>query len=217
MKLHTVPGSPNGRTVEAVIHHLGLDVEIEFHDLFNGDLRAPRFLALNPNGMVPVLVDGSFVLWESAAIMQYLADKAEDQSLFPRDAQARADITRWQCWAAAHFNKAFGALSFETVARPRFDIGPPNQEVVRQAQEELKRFAPVLDTCVAERQYLVGQTLTLADYSMLPFESYRPLVPFDWTGYANINTYFDRLRTAEAWVRSGEPNAAALARAAKAA
>jgi glutathione S-transferase len=217
MKLHTVSGSPNGRTVEAVIHHLGLEVDIEFHDLFNGELRTPQYLALNPNGMVPVLVDGSFVLWESVAIMQYLADKSEDPSLFPRDARTRADITRWQVWAVAHFNKAFGALSFEAVAKPRFNVGTPDQEIIRQAQEQLARFAPALDTCLAGRQYLVGQAVTLADYSMLPFESYRSLVPFDWTGYANINAYFDRLRTTEAWVRSGAPSAVAVAQPAEAA
>jgi glutathione S-transferase len=217
MKLHTVAGSPNGRTVEAVIHHLGLQVEIELHDLFNGELRTPRFLAINPNGMVPVLVDGSFVLWESAAIMQYLADKAGDHSLFPRDAQARADITRWQCWAAAYFNKAFGTLCFETVAKPQFGVGVPDQQLIRRCQQELARFAPVLDACLAGRQYLVGQGVTLADYSMLPFESYRSLVPFDWTGYANINAYLDRLRMTEAWVRSGEPSSGKLAGAVRAA
>ncbi len=216
MKLHTVAGSPNGRKVEAVIHHLGLNVEIEHHDLFNGELRTPEYVTINPNSMVPALVDGSFVLWESTAIMQYLADKAGDNSLFPRDARARADVTRWQCWGLAHFNKAFGTLAFEIVAKPRFNAGAPDQELVKQAQANLSRFAPVLDTHLAGRQYLVGQAVTLADYSMIPFESYRPLVPFDWASYTNINAYFDRMRTMEAWVRSA-PRAATPARATRAA
>ena len=74
MELHTVGGSPNSRKVEAVIDHLALEVAIVRHD-FAG-LRRPEYLALNPNGMVPTLVDGAFVLWEANAIMQYLADKA---------------------------------------------------------------------------------------------------------------------------------------------
>jgi glutathione S-transferase len=216
MKLHTVAGSPNGRKVEAVIHHLGLDVEIECHELFNGELRRAEYVAINPNSKVPTLVDGTFTLWESTAIMQYLADKAGDDSLFPRDARTRADITRWQCWELAHFNSAFGTLAFETVAKPRHNVGPPDAELVRQAQANLERFAPVLDGHLAGRQYVVGNAVTLADYSMLPFESYRPLVPFDWTRYANINAYFDRARNLSAWVRSGArpPSVARATRAA---
>ena len=87
MKLHTAPGSPSGRKVQAVILHLKLDVQVQNHDFAKGELRAPEYLALNPNGSVPTLVDGDFVLWESNAIMQYLADKAGDQLLFPRDLQ----------------------------------------------------------------------------------------------------------------------------------
>jgi glutathione S-transferase len=217
MKLHTVEGSPNGRKVEAVIHHLGLDVEIELHDLFNGELRAPAYVGLNPNSMVPTLVDGTFVLWESTAIMQYLADKAGDSSLFPREARARADITRWQCWEATHFNQAFGALAFETVAKANADIGAPDPLLVKQAQANLARFAPVLDASLVGREYLVGDAITLADYSMVTFESYRPLVPFDWTAYANINAYFDHVKNAEAWVRSGAPRAGKAVRGTKAA
>jgi glutathione S-transferase len=204
MKLHTVAGSPNGRKVEAVIHHLGLDVKIELHDLFNGELRAPAYLAVNPNSMVPTLVDGTFVLWETTAITQYLADKAGDDSLFPRDARTRADITRWQCWELAHFNQAFGTLAFEAVAKPQNNIGTPDAQLVKQAQTNLARFAPVLDAHLSGRQYLVGQAMTVADYSMITFESYRPLVPFDWSRYSNINAYFDRMKTTAAWVRSGE-------------
>src|SRR5688572_11126750 len=167
MKLHTVAGSPNGRKVEAVIAHLGIDVEIQHHNLFNGDLRQAAYMALNPNAAVPTLVDGNFVLWESNAIMQYLAEMAGDTELFPRDARKRADIVRWQCWELAHFNKAFGTLAFETVAKPRVNIGAPDRTRVEMAQAELTRYVPVLDGHMAGREYLVGDHITLADYSML--------------------------------------------------
>jgi len=217
MKLHTVAGSPNGRKVEAVIHHLGLDIEIELHNLFNGELRTPAYTVINPNSMVPTLVDGSFTLWESTAIMQYLADKAGDDSLFPRDARTRAEITRWQCWELSHFNRAFGTLAFEVVAKARHKVGPPDENSVKQALENLARFAPVLESHLAGRRYLVGTTITLADYSMIPFESYRQLLPFDWTRYPNINVYFDHMRNASAWVRAGAPRAPSAASATQAA
>jgi glutathione S-transferase len=213
MKLHTAPGSPSGRKVRAVILHLKLDVEIQHYNFFKGELRQPEYLGLNPNASVPTLVDGDFVLWESNAIMQYLADVAGDVQLFPRDRRTRADIVRWQCWELAHFNKAFGMLAFETVAKPRNQAGAPDLTRVELAKAELARYAPVLDAHMAHREYVVGRSMTLADYSMLQFEGYRTLVPFDFSAYANLNAYFDHARTADAWLRS-DPSLASNAKAA---
>jgi glutathione S-transferase len=202
MKLHTFVGSPHTHRVEAVLSHLGLDVEIEFHDLAAGGLRAADYVALNPNGRVPLLVDGSFKLWESNAIMQYLADKVGSETLFPRDARRRADVVRWQFWESTHFNKALGTLAFELTARPRLNRGPSPAGLVDLALADLGLFAPVLEHHLAGREYLVGDTLTIADYSMVTFESYRPIVPLDWKAYPNVNAYFDRVGKSEHWVRT---------------
>jgi glutathione S-transferase len=210
MKLHIVPGSPNSRKVEAVIHHLGLKLEIQEHNLFAGDLRQASYLALNANARVPTLQDGNFVLWESNAIMQYLADKAGDERLFPRDPQARADVIRWQFWELTHFNRDFGDLAFETVAKPRRGL-PADSARVAIAQAGLARSAPVLDAHVAQRRYLVGDHVTIADYSMVPLESYRSLVPFDWSPYSHLNQYLDGVSRLEPWVRSKRTPIAAAA------
>jgi glutathione S-transferase len=217
MKLHTFVGSPHSHKAEAVVSHLGLEIEVEYHDLVGGDLRTSDYVALNPNGMVPVLVDGAFALWESNAIMQYLADKAASDALFPRDPQTRADIVRWQFWELAHFNKAFGLLAFETVAKPKLDLGPTNGSLVETARADLARFAPVLERHLAGRRHIVGDSITIADYSMIPFESYRPAVPFDWSPYPNVNGYFDRMREADHWVRTAPASPASIGRRPKAA
>jgi glutathione S-transferase len=159
MILHTVPGSPNSRKVEAVILHLGLEVEIRHHDLFKGELRSPDYLAINPNAKVPTLEDRDFKLWESTAIMQYLADKAADDILLPRNPRTRADIIRWQCWEGLYFNRALGTLAFETVAKPRNNAGPPDAVLVEQARVTLSRFAPILDAHMDGRKYLVDDQL----------------------------------------------------------
>jgi glutathione S-transferase len=200
MVLHTFVGSPNGRKVETVIRHLGLAVEIVYHDFFGGALRTPGFRALNANGKVPVLVDGPFVLWESNAIIQYLADQAGDDALFPRAPQARADVVRWLCWEQVHFNKAFGTLGFEAVAKPKFGLGPTNHALVAWAQGELVHLAPVLEAHLAGRHTVVGDTVTLADYALAKLETYRAPAPFDWSPYRRINQYFDRIRQLGPWV-----------------
>ena len=74
-------------------------------------------IPLNPNGKVPLLDDDGFLLWESHAIMQYLADKSPGQALYPEDVQARADVNRWLFWSAYHFTPAVGFISRERVSK----------------------------------------------------------------------------------------------------
>ncbi|PCH60515.1 MAG: glutathione S-transferase, partial [SAR86 cluster bacterium] len=165
MKLYAIVGSPNSRKVLAVAGHTGIDLDIEYLDLFAGDTHKPAYQALNPNGMVPSLVDGELTLWESNAINQYLAEKAGDEGLFPKDIAIRADIVRWQCWELAHFNQAFGTLSFEAVAKPNFMNTPGDEAVISWSKKQLTRFAAVLNKHLEGRTCVVGDSLTLADYS----------------------------------------------------
>ncbi len=219
MKLLTVVGSPNCRKVEAVINHLGLAVERECLDFFTGDLRQPGYLALNPNGMVPTLVDGGVKLWESTAIMQYLADRAAaagaaggSDALFPRDPAKRAEVVRWQAWEIAHYNRAFGVLAFETVAKPGFNLGPTNTALVEAMTQALERFAPVLDAHMTGRGFVAGEGVTLADYSVIHLESFKEAVPFDWSPYPHLNAYYERMRKNEHWAKTAPPSSEAIGR-----
>ena len=100
MKLYGFPPSPNTWKVRAVAAQLGLPLDLEFVDLTKGQSHTPDYLALNPTGRTPALVDGDFKLWESTAIMQYLASQTPNP-LWPNDARIRADIMRWQSWQLA--------------------------------------------------------------------------------------------------------------------
>src|SRR5947207_14125122 len=103
MKLYGFPPSPNTWKVRAVARHLGLPLELQLVDLTKGQQRSPDYLALNPTGRTPTLVDGDFILWESNAIMQYIADR-KSSTLWPDDARARADIARWDSWHLQHWS-----------------------------------------------------------------------------------------------------------------
>ena len=201
MKLY-LSTSPNSHKVAAVVHHLGVTPEIVHLDFGRGDLRTPEYLALNPNAMVPTLVDGTFRLWESNAINIYLVDKAGDSPLFPRNAQTRVDIVRWQLWEQAHFNRSFGTLIFESVIKPRFGLGEASPGLVEYCLRETGRFAKVLEQHLRGRSTLVGDDITLADYAMVCLEKYRGMTSFDWSPFPNINRYFDAIAKADAWVKS---------------
>src|SRR3974390_1077846 len=120
MKLYYNPLSPNVRRVRLTAAVLGVELEEKRLDFAKGEHKSPAYLALNPNGAVPTLVDGDYVLTESRAIMQYLASKKPESGLLPRDEAARADVTRWQFWDAAHFSPQLGTFTFQKLLKPMF-------------------------------------------------------------------------------------------------
>src|ERR1051326_7174960 len=122
MKLYAFPPSPRARKPLAVAHHLGLPFELVLVDLLKGDQKKPEYLKLNPNGKMPTLVDGDFVLWESDAICQYLAEKKGD-GLWAKDSQGRHDIARWLFWDMAHWDPACATLLFEHVVKGVLGMG----------------------------------------------------------------------------------------------
>src|SRR5215510_1363043 len=130
MKLYINPMSPNVRRVRLTAAVLGLQLEEKKLDFAKGEQKNPEYLALNPNGAVPTLVDGDFVLTESRAIMQYLASKKPESGLFPSAQQARADVIRWQFWDASHFSPQLGTLTFQKIIKPMFGMGEPDQDKI---------------------------------------------------------------------------------------
>jgi glutathione S-transferase len=211
MKLKYVVGSPNCRKVHAVIDRLGLSIVFEYLDFFTGDLRSEGYAALNPNSMVPTLVDGDFTLWESNAINVYLASR-QPTPLYPDEPRARADITRWLCWELAHYNRALGALSFETVAKPVFLKMQPDPAVVEIARRDLQRFLPVLERHLRGKRYMVGDAITLADYAVAHLEGFKGMVPFDWSAYPSVNEFYSRIADDPHWVATAPRSPEAVGR-----
>ena len=110
MRLYHHPISSNARRVVMAAKLLGTPLELVEVDLMDaGDRR--RLAEINPNGKVPVLQDGAMLLWESCAILQYLADCTPEQTLYPQDAAARADVNRWMFWACQHFSSGISILT----------------------------------------------------------------------------------------------------------
>src|SRR5690242_13589624 len=115
MDFYTNPLSPNCRKVDAVAKQLGLELNYKIIDVRKGEHRTPAYLAINPNGKVPALVDGDIKLWESNAIQCYLAAKL-DTEMWPKS-PLRYDILRWQAWELAHFGLAARSVTFERLIK----------------------------------------------------------------------------------------------------
>jgi glutathione S-transferase len=182
-------------------------VELTVVDLFQGAQRAPEFLRLNPNGKVPVLVDGDFVLNESCAIMQYLADCAPGQTLWPSQPQARADVNRWLFWCASEFMPPVGVLNWENWIKPMIGAGEPDAARVVQAETELRARVAVLDAHLANREWISGGQLSLAEFALAAPMMHTDTSRLPVTDRPHLMAWWARVRELPAW-RQTEPQQA---------
>ncbi len=199
MKLYHHPLSPNARRALAVVAHLKLDVEEHVVALTDGETRKPEFLKLNPNGMVPVLVDGDFVLTESRVIEQYLASKKPEAGLWPKEGRDRFDVNRWAVWDAAHFSPPLGTITFEKLLKPMVGGGDPDESKIQDALAKFDRFAKVLDAHLKGRDWLVGKTLTVADFTVAASLTYAGPCGVSLDPYPNIKAWYNRISELDAW------------------
>ena len=201
MKLYYFPPSPNTSKVHAVALHLQLAIELQFVDISKGESHTPEFLTLNPTGRTPVLQDGDFILWESTAIMLYLASQVPN-SLWPDNIKTRADILRWQSWQLAHWYQACQTLSYENYVKGLLQQGEPDPQIVKRANEQFHQEATVLNQHLAERDYLVDATLTLADFSVASDLTYAEMGQFPLELYPHIRTWYARMEALPAWQKT---------------
>lgn len=204
MKLYYHPVSPNCYPVLAVAKELGLDLELHQVDPLSGGTRSPEYLQMNPNGKVPVLVDDDFILWESGAIMEYLAGKAPQHSLFPEGARTRIDIVRWQLWHQAHWMHACGTLLWENVIKKLAKMGDPDPVELKKGEEEVKRFGAVLNQCLEGKTFLVNDQLTLADFAVAAPMVFADVARFPLESFSHIKKWYGRLNELDSW-RSVQP------------
>ena len=199
MKLYMNPLSPNARRVRLTAAVLGLALEEKKLDLAKGEHKRPEYLALNPNGAIPTLVDGEFVLTESRAIMQYLASKKPESGLLPRDEQARAEVTRWQLWDASHFSPQLGTLVFQKIMKAMMGMGEPDERKIEEAVAGFRRFAAVLDERLDGKPYVVGTSLTLADLTIACSLMYASRTGAPLGEFPSVQSWFSRLSALDAW------------------
>jgi glutathione S-transferase len=207
MRLHHHPMSANARRAAMTAHHLGLvakgDVQLVVVDLAKGEQRGPAFSALNPNHRVPVLEDDGFVLTESHAIMQYLADGTTGQKIYPEGRRARADVNRWLFWNAHHFAPAIAVINWENLIKPMLGRGDPDPRELARGETLIAQCAGVLDAHLAGKQWIAGDALTLADLAIsTPLMSTVP-AKLPVTQYANVQAWFARVQALEAWKKTG--------------
>ena len=203
MRLYYHPLSSNSRRVVLTALHLNIDLELVVVDLVGGEHKSVEYLRSNPNGKVPLLDDDGFVLWESHAIMQYLADGAPGQDLYPVELMARADVNRWLFWSAYHFTPAVGCISRERVSKKMVGgVGSPDPIEIARGEAQLTVAAQVLDEHLARYHWIAQGQLTLADLAIAAPLMHTVAAELPVTGYANLQAWFAQVQALDAWKRA---------------
>jgi glutathione S-transferase len=199
MKLYTHPLSSNARRVRLVVQHLGLQLEEQIVDLAKGAQRAPEYLALNPMGKVPTLVDGDVHLTESYAIMIYLSEKTGRRDLYPDELATRTEINRWMFWGANEWSPIIARLNFENMLKPMLGLGTADPARVQEAEHAFKQLATVLDNRLEARQYVAGNQLSLADFALSASLATAVPAKIPLAGFSQLQAWQGRIEQLPAW------------------
>jgi len=207
MKLYMHPVSNTSRPVLLLISDNKLDVEREVVDLMTGAHLKEPYISLNPNGLVPTLVDGDFVLTESSAILKYLADKF-NLPAYPKDLKLRAKVNEAMDWFNTNFYRdfAYGVVYpqlFPHHKRPSDEI---QKGTINWGKDLSQKWLKVLNDHIIgpKNDYLVGNSITIADYFGAGLLTSGELIGCDFSKYPNINRWLNNVKKQPSWSKVNE-------------
>jgi glutathione S-transferase len=161
-----------------------------------GGLKDPAYLQLNPNGLIPVIDDDGFVLWESNSIVRYLAATRGAGALYARDARERANAERWMDWQLCHLLPGMSPLFMGLVRTPPEARDPGAIETARGRAGAAWR---ILDTALAGRRYVTGEHFTVADIALGGFAYRWHALPIERPSLPGVRAWYDRLQERSAY------------------
>lgn len=200
MRLHLFPPSSRSLGVVALKDHLAIDCELRPIDLGRGDQRASEYAALNPNRKVPTLEDDGLVLWEANAILFYLASKHPERGLWPADLRGQADVLRWLAWESAHWDaESIGMITFEKNSKVVLGLGAPDPAFIARGEQNFARFAAVLDDHLRGKSWIIGERLTIADFSIGALVPTAGRLELPLERFREIGRWYEGLSALPAW------------------
>lgn len=194
MKLHCFGESGNAYKVALALTFADMEWESVFVDFFNGATRTPEFRALNEMGEVPVLVDGDTVLTQSGVILDYISSKSG--KLGGRSAAERREVLRWLFWDNHKLSTQIGTARFLANFLPE-EKRPAG--VIPFLQGRLKAAYTVLDTHLANRKWVAGEAMTIADLSCCGYLYYPEPFGFARSDWPNIDRWLTAISAQKGW------------------
>ncbi|XP_024946138.1 uncharacterized protein LOC107273071 [Cephus cinctus] len=185
--LYHVPGSAPCRTVRLVAAAVGVDLNLKFLDLMNGEHLKPEFIKMNPQHTIPTIDDNGFYLWESRAILGYLVDQyGKDDSLYPKDPKKRAMVNQRLFFDIGTLYQVIVDAIYPTIFG-----GAPKDSALSQKIDKPMEF---LEIFLEGQNYVAGDKLTIADIALIVTVSNFEVVNYDYNKFKNISRWFARVK-----------------------
>jgi glutathione S-transferase len=165
--------------------------------LEKGEHKQPAHLLRHPQGRVPVLVHGDEHVWESAAIMVWLSERA-NSDLWPAD-DTQPEVMKWLMFDAFTFLPLAGAFYFEHYIKPVLGIGTPDESVLVQKTPAFHEAARILDARLAQATFLAGERLSIADVALSATLLHAERIRLPLEPHANIRRWHEKLMEIEAF------------------
>ncbi len=206
MKLYMHPMSTTSRTVLLFVAEAGIQLDEQVVDLFSGEHYKPPFLEVNPSRMVPVLDDDGFRLTESAAIMKYLADKANSPA-YPKDLKKRARVNEMMDWINTNLYRDYGyglvyPQVFPAHKRPSDEV---QVATIAWHRERAQNWLAVLDGLIGTQKYLCGDEITIADYFAAEIIGVGDAIRCDFSKYPNLARWMKTMKGLKSWSKVNGP------------
>ncbi len=206
MKLHFHPVSTASRPILLFCAEANISYEPVVIDMMKGEHKSEAFLKLNPNGMVPVLEDGDFVLSESSAIMKYMADKV-DSPAYPKDLKKRARVNERMDWINANFVRE---LCYHLIYPQVFPHHTRPSDAVQSAtlawgKDKTNGFLEILDKgLIGSNKYICGDEITIADYFAAEILHTGELVGLSFAKFPNVDRWMTTMKALPSWRKVNE-------------
>ena len=195
--------------VRFLLHALDIAYDLQIVNPLTGEGQSPAHLQRHPAGKIPVLDDDGFILFESNAILRYLANRG-DFSYYPADPQARALVEQWLDFASLYLGDGMARVFYNRILAPMLGR-EPNDAFITDGLTTLGRFLPFFDQQLGKQAFLAGQRLTIADFNLLAILDPAEVTQIDLAGYPSLQRWRDGLRARDFYTRCHRSYADAIA------
>lgn len=213
LKIYGSDLSGPANKVRFAANALGLPYEYIRVNMREGEHKKPEYIQLHPAGKVPVLDDDGFVLFESNAMMKYLAGKKKSD-LYPQDLKERMVVDQWIDFASFHVGDAVSRVTYNRFFASLRNF-PVDESSLKAGLEFLNRYLPIIDGQLGRHAYLAGDKLTLADINLLAILDPAEVANIDLSPYKNIVRWRKELKAKDFYTKCHREYAESLARPAE--
>lgn len=207
MNLYHHPASTTSRIVMLCAAEEGIDLEYRIVDLFSGEHMKPPYSELNPSCLVPMIEDGNFRLTECSAIIKYLAEHTDSPS-YPKELRARAKVNEMMDWFNTNLYRdfAYGLVYPQAFPTHKRRSDEAQAATIEWGKERSKTWFKVLDEHFIgpDRRYLLGDSLTIADYLGAEMVGLGDLIRCNFSAYPNVERWMRSMKSLRSWDKVNE-------------